>query len=179
MRMIPTTTALTLALALTASLATALPAAAQTVILVRHAEKVDASADPDLSEAGYVRAEALAAVLADAGVTQAWSTPLARTRLTATPTAAAAGIEVGTLSLEGGGAAHVARVVEMLRAAGPDEVILVSGHSNTVPDIARALGVADEPPMSDCEYDRLLVIDLDGGGARVVRGRYGAPSGGC
>ena len=37
---------------------TAQPVLAQTVILVRHAEKVDASADPLLSEAGQARAQA-------------------------------------------------------------------------------------------------------------------------
>ena len=37
--------------------------AAVTFIVVRHAEKVDASRDPDLSPAGHARAQALAAAM--------------------------------------------------------------------------------------------------------------------
>lgn len=155
------------------------PAAAQTVILVRHAEKVDASADPLLSEAGLARAQALAAVTAQAGLSHVWSTPLQRTRLTAAPAAEAAGLTVQTLDLTGGGAAHIARTVETLRGLGADDVALVVGHSNTVPAIARALGVPNVADMSDCEYDRLYVIELKEGAARAVTGRYGAPSTGC
>ena len=154
-------------------------AAAQTVILVRHAEKVDASADPLLSEAGLARAQALAVVTAQAGLTHVYSTPLQRTRLTATPAAEAAGLTVETLDLSGGGAAHIARTAETLRGLDDDDVALVVGHSNTVPAIARALGVAEVADMSDCEYDRLIVIELKDGAARVVTGRYGAASGTC
>lgn len=155
------------------------PVLAQTVILVRHAEKVDASADPLLSEAGTTRAQALVAVTAQAGLTHVYSTPLQRTRLTATPSAEAAGLEVQTLSLEGGGAAHVARTAETLKELDDDAVVLVVGHSNTVPAIARALGVPDVADMSDCEYDRLIVIELKEGAARAVTGRYGAPTEPC
>ena len=158
---------------------TAQPVLAQTVILVRHAEKVDASADPLLSEAGQARAQALAAVTAEAGLTHAYSTPLQRTRLTATPAAEAEGLTVQVLDLSGGGAAHIARTVETLRGLGADDVALVVGHSNTVPAIARALGVAGVADMSDCEYDRLYVIELKEGAARAVTGRYGAPSEAC
>ena len=45
-----------LLLAAALSLVAALPAMAQTVVIVRHAEKADASADPLLSEAGQARA---------------------------------------------------------------------------------------------------------------------------
>lgn len=158
---------------------TAQPVLAQTVILVRHAEKVDASADPLLSESGVARAQALAAVAAQAGLTHVYSTPLQRTRLTAAPSAEAAGLTVETLDLTGGGAAHVARTVETLRGLGANDVALVVGHSNTVPAIARALGVADVADMADCEYDRLIVIELTEGAARAVTGRYGAPSEAC
>lgn len=155
------------------------PVAAQTVILVRHAEKVDASADPALSEAGAARAQALAAVTAQAGLTHVYSTPLQRTRLTATPAAEAAGLTIETLDLSGGGAAHIARTAGILRGLDDDDVVLVVGHSNTVPAIARALGVAEVADMSDCEYDRLIVIELKEGAARAVTGRYGAPSEPC
>lgn len=151
-------------------------AQAQTVVLVRHAEKADQSADPVLSAAGEARAEALAASLADAQLTRVLATPLLRTRLTAAPSAEAAGLEVTQISLEGGGAAHVSRVVEAVRGAAPSDTVLVVGHSNTVPEIARALGAASAAPMTDCEYDRMIVIRLDGDTSVDITGRYGAPA---
>lgn len=152
---------------------------AQTVILVRHAEKVDASADPALSEAGVLRALALSQVLADAGVTQVLTTPLIRTRETGRPTAEAAGLALTEVSLDGGGTAHAARVAEVVRMASPQDVILVVGHSNTVPAIAAALGDPSPETLRDCDYDRLVILTLNPGTTRIVRGRYGVPGPAC
>ena len=55
------------------------------VFLVRHAEKVDQSMDPDLSMEGYRRAGELARVLADAGIERIFSSDYVRTRETAGP----------------------------------------------------------------------------------------------
>ena len=136
------------------SLLIAGPALAQTVILVRHAEKADASADPVLSDEGQARAAALAAALADAGPDHVFTSPLQRTQLTAAPTATAHGLRIEPVSLDGGGAAHIAAVAERVRAAPENAVVLVVGHSNTVPLIARALGYAGAADMPECEYDR-------------------------
>ena len=165
---------LLLAAALTVTLAA--PAAAQTVIVVRHAEKAEPSADPVLSGPGEARAAALAATLAGAGVTHVFVTPLQRTGLTAGPSAVAAGSEPVAVSLDGGADAHVARLVGAVRQLSPEAVVLVVGHSNTVPDIARGLGATGAAAMDDCEYDRLTVLTLTPGGAHAVTGRYGAVS---
>jgi broad specificity phosphatase PhoE len=69
------------------SLIAAGAASAQTVILVRHAEKVDNSNDPALSGEGEARATALAVALSAADLTHIFVTPLQRTRLTADLTA--------------------------------------------------------------------------------------------
>ncbi len=148
--------------------------AAQTVIIVRHAEKADQSANPPLAEAGLVRALVLSQVLADAGVTRVLSTPYVRTRETARPTAEAAGVPVTELS-DGAVEPFVAAV----RAASPEDVILIVGHSNTVDKIAQALGDTHPETLTDCDYDRLTVLTLDGDQTRVVRGRYGAPTTPC
>ncbi len=164
-------------LAMTACLA--LPAQAQTVVLVRHAEKADQSADPDLSTAGQARAEALAEALSGAKVTRVLVTSLKRTHQTASPIVEAAGVSVFPVSLEGGTAAHVARVAAEARQAGPNATVLIVGHSNTVPEIARALGDPAPRALSDCDYDKMTILDLSGDAPRVFHTRYGQPTTSC
>ena len=159
------------------SLLTAGSAMAQTVILVRHAEKVDASADPALSEAGQRRAMDLAVALSDADLTHVFTSPLQRTVLTARPAAEAHAINPEAISFEGGTEAHIQRVAERIRALPDDALVLVVGHSNTVPLIARALGETGPSEMADCEYDRLTVIPVeDDGDSPAVITRYGEPA---
>ncbi len=162
-----------LLLATALSLLSATSALAQTVYIVRHAEKADASADPVLSAAGEARAQALSAALADAHPTVVLTSPLQRTRLTAAPTAAYHSATPEAVSLDGGGAAHVAATVARVRALPDDAVVLIVGHSNTVPLIARALGYAEAADMPECEYDRLTVLHLDGDAAHGEVRRYG------
>lgn len=140
-----------------------------TVVLVRHAEKVDDSADPVLSEAGTARALALADVLADAGLTAILTTQFRRTRLTAVPAAERTGVAAEVVAASGGG--HAAAVAARVRELADGGTILVVGHSNTVPAIIRALG-GPELQIADEEYHHLFVLTLDGTGARLIRGRY-------
>ena len=166
-----------LLLAVAVSLLTAGSAMAQTVILVRHAEKVDASADPVLSEAGQRRAVDLAVALSGSDLTHVLTSPLQRTVLTARPAAEAHAINPEAISFEGGTQAHILRVAERIRALPDDAVVLVVGHSNTVPLIARALGETGPSEMADCEYDRLIVVSVeDDGDSPTVIGRYGEPA---
>lgn len=163
-----------LLLAAVVSLLTVSSATAQTVILVRHAEKVDASADPVLSELGQRRAMDLAVALSDSDLTHVFTSPLQRTRLTARPAAEAHAITPEVISLEGGTEAHVRRVADRVRSLPADAVVLVVGHSNTVPLIAGALGETGPSEMADCEYDRLIVISVeDDGDSPAVITRYG------
>lgn len=170
-----------LLLAAMVSLAAALPAAAQTVVLVRHAEKVDQSEDPALSEAGQARAEALAALLRDRPLTMIVRTPLQRTGLTA---AALGGVgsngrrpSVAVVPLEGWTVPqHAELVARLVREQSPDAVVLIVGHSNTVPLIARALGYREAADMPDCEYDRMTVLRLNGDETRGEVSRFGEPS---
>lgn len=165
-----------LLLATALSLLTATSAMAQTVVLVRHAEKIDQSADPALSEAGQARAEALATLMTDRHPALILSSPLQRTRLTAQPTADAHELTIDAVPLDGGAAAHVAAVAERVRAMPSDATVMVVGHSNTIPLIARALGYAEAADMPECEYDRLTVLQLDGGSVSSRVQRYGAPT---
>ncbi|HWQ87754.1 phosphoglycerate mutase family protein [Brevundimonas sp.] len=165
-----------LLLAAAFSLLTATSAMAQTVYLVRHAEKADAGADPALSEAGQARAAVLAAALAEVHPGHIFTSPLQRTRLTAAPAAEFHSVTVEPVGLDGGAAAHVAAIAEKVRALPDDAVVLVVGHSNTVPLVARALGYAEAADMPECEYDRMTVLHLMGDAAHAQVSRYGAPT---
>lgn len=166
-----------LLLAAAMSLLTAATAMAQTVYIARHAEKADAPGNPDplLSEAGQARARALAETLREAHPALVLTSPMQRTILTAAPTADYHSAPSEVVSLEGGGAAHIAATVARVRALPEDAVVLIVGHSNTVPAIARALGYAEAADMPECEYDRLTVLHLDGDETHGEVRRYGEP----
>lgn len=165
-----------LLLATALSLLTAGSALAQTVVLVRHAEKADQSSDPVLSVAGQARAQALAATLLDSHPTAILVTPLQRTGLTAAPTAQAHSVTPEAIPLAGGVDGHVAAVAAKVRSYPADATVVVVGHSNTIPLIARALGYADAADMQECEFDRLTTLHLMPEGAHGEVSRYGAPA---
>jgi broad specificity phosphatase PhoE len=159
-----------LAGALTLCAAGSALAQSTTVILVRHAEKVDDSADPALSEAGNARALALADALADAGVTAILTTQYQRTRMTAAPLGERLGIVPDVVSASG--RTHAGEVAARVREHA-DGTVVVVGHSNTVGAIIRALGGPDVGDIADADYDHLFVLTIDGSAARLIRSRYG------
>ncbi|HEX9630964.1 MAG TPA: phosphoglycerate mutase family protein [Gemmatimonadales bacterium] len=146
------------------------------VVLVRHAEKADQPrADPPLTEAGRARAHALAAVTASAGIGAVVVTPFARTRETAAAVARARGLTPVEIPVGRSVAAHVAAVVEAVRARPAGEPVLVVGHSNTIPAIVTALGGPPLADLCDNQYAVLYVLSVPGEGpARLVTASYGA-----
>ncbi len=122
------------------------------IVVVRHAEKVDDSRDPELSETGTARAASLAALLADAGIERVLSTDYIRTRETARPTAEAAGVDVELYDPS----AIPALARTLLDAL--ERAILVVGHSNTTPALVEALTGELAEPMPEEEYDRLYRV---------------------
>ena len=157
---------------LCASVTAIAQAPSPTIFLVRHAERADAGktgptmtgSDPDLSAAGHERAKALAVVLKDAGIKEIYTTELKRTQQTAAPTAAASGLTAKTMP-----ANDVAGLVAKLKAASGN--VLVVGHSNTVPEIIKSLGVSMPVSIGDTEFDNLFVV-IPGSSARLVRLHY-------
>lgn len=63
-----------------------------TIVVVRHAERADATANSNLSAAGLARAQALVQVVDDVGLDAVYSTEFCRTAQTAQPTAVAEGL---------------------------------------------------------------------------------------
>ena len=146
------------------------------VFLVRHAERADDGAmtgveDPHLSEAGVLRAEELARVLADAGITDIHSSDYLRTRETAAPLVEATGLAVEIYD-----PGKLAPFAERLRST-PGRHLVV-GHSNSTPELVRLLGGDPGEPIEHLEYDRLYLVTLDGGKVRTVLLRFGAINGG-
>src|SRR6266404_5710460 len=136
------------------SVALSTATAQSTVFIVRHAEKADASKDPDLSEAGRARAEGLAKMLKDANITAIYTTEFKRTQQTAAPLAKALGITATTVP-----AKDTAALIAKLR--GSNSNALVVGHGNTVPDLIKALGISEPINIAENDYDNLFVVMLD------------------
>jgi broad specificity phosphatase PhoE len=141
-------------------------AGATTFILVRHAEKAaDGSDDPPLTEAGRMRAQALAARLSTSPIIAVYTTPFQRTRQTATPTAQEHGLPLITYDAKQPAGDFSAQLQS--RHAG--QTVLVVGHSNTVPGIAAALCRCQVAPMSESEYDRLTTVRIARDGTATLR----------
>lgn len=135
-----------------------LPAAAaqQAIFLVRHAEKIEESMqalDTPLSKAGRARARLLAETLKDSGITVIYATRAVRTQDTAAPLARALGLEVKIIDQD-----HPHAVVERLRSRNSKDVVLIVGHSDTLPDILNELGYAPRVKIRPEEYSNLFVV---------------------
>lgn len=161
-------------LALMLSVAVLAPAlaSAQMVILVRHAERADSGAaaagapanpDPELSAAGKARAQKLAEMLKDSGVTAIYTTQYIRTKDTAKPLADALKITPEVVQSR-----DLAALVAKIKAQ-PNAVVLVVGHSNSVPDVINALG-GPEFTIADDDYDNLFFLG-PGGALTKIRFR--------
>lgn len=145
------------------------PTAVTTVFLVRHAEKVpDGSRDPALTPAGEARAAALADLLEEAGLTAVYSTDYRRTRDTVAPLAERLGLELSLYN----GRDLVGLAAALKRTPGR---YLVSGHSDTTPNLVGLLGGEPGPPfVEQGENDRLYVLTLlPDGRVETVILRYG------
>ena len=147
-----------------------------TVYLVRHAEKeTDDPRDPDLSPAGYARADSLASQLREAGINVIITTQYRRTALTARPLARRRGITPLVVSAAGSTPAHIDSVAAaVLRHRGA--TILVVGHSNTIGHIARKLGGDRIGDLCDHEYSNLIILNMPRSKpTRMLVERYGPP----
>jgi broad specificity phosphatase PhoE len=149
------------AIATVAALMLLIPAAAQAqklVILTRHAERADGGAmsgkaenDPPLSAAGEARAAKLAAMLGDAGITAIFATEFKRTQDTAKPLAAKLKLTVQTVPGD-----QTAQLMAQLKKH-PNDIVLIVGHSNTLPEVIKALG-GPAVTIPDPEFDNLFLF---------------------
>ena len=154
--------ALVRCLALGIALAVFVPAIAsaqKAVFIVRHAERQDDSADTPLSAEGKARAERLAAVLKDAGVTAIFATQWQRTQQTVAPLAAALTLDVGQVPSK-----DIDALVATVRARHANGIVVVAAHSDSAPKIVAAFGAVNDIAIEHDEYDNLFVV-VPGAGA--------------
>jgi phosphohistidine phosphatase SixA len=147
----------------------------QVVVIVRHAEKADApNGDVALSDRGRARAEVLAAALRDARVDTIVTTELRRSRETAAPLASSRGLTPVVVQTSDEAEAHALAVAEAVKKGG--RVVLVVGHSNTVPAIVEALGGPQIAAICDGQYALIFTLWTEPGKpSRLIRSTYGAP----
>ncbi len=151
--------------------------ATTTIIFVRHTEKAaEPTEDPALSEAGRARAAELARQLVDAdvvaGVDAVYATQLRRSQETAAAVADALDLPINTYD-----AADTELVLEEILKKHKGKIVLVVGHSNTVPQLIWNLGASKKvPPIADDEYDNIYIISIPWfGKTKTIRLRFGDP----
>jgi phosphohistidine phosphatase SixA len=165
-------------LLLLAPVALAAQAEPVVVYVVRHAERADDvpnpgfsmgdTSDPPLSESGHARAQLIAEMLEDAGVTQVHSTDYVRTRSTGEATAEAAGLEIESYDPR-----NLPAFAARLRTLPGRHLVL--GHSNTTPQMVEALGGDPGTAIEPMEYDRFYIVTIARGTVSTVLLRFGEP----
>ena len=151
--------------------------ATTTVIFVRHAEKAAMPADdPGLSPAGQRRVAELTRQLKDAdvvaGIDAVYSTPYRRTEETARPIAEALGLPINNYD-----AADTEAIMEHIVREHKGKIILVVGHSNTLPALMANMGASKKvPAIAENEYDNIYIVSIPWfGKTKTIRLRYGDP----
>ena len=152
--------------------------ATTTMIFVRHAERAGPAADdPGLTPAGQRRATELARQLVDAdvvaGVDAIYSTRYRRTKETVQPIAEALELPINIYDPSDDNEAVVDQMVRDHKG----KIILVVGHSNTMPTLIAALGASKKvPPIAEMEYDNIYIISIPWfGKTKTIRLRFGEP----
>jgi phosphohistidine phosphatase SixA len=158
-------------LILACGLASAAPAV---VLIVRHAEKEALPADdPPLTPSGRQRAQELVRVAqafaaAGAPVRELIASEAKRTHQTLEPLAASTGLPVTVVK-----AKDTAAIVNRILAV-DGGIVVLAGHSNTLPAILEALGGPAGVIIADPEFDRIFAVTGLGAQVNVVALRYGA-----
>lgn len=131
-----------------------------TLYLLRHFEKQSGGNDPALTEMGRQRAEQLVIELANAGVQEIYSSDYQRTRDTVEPLAVKLGLTITLYD-----PTKLAELAAILM--NKQTTIVVSGHSNTTPQLVRLLGGQAED-MDESNYGTLFKLSSLGDKVETV-----------
>jgi broad specificity phosphatase PhoE len=124
-----------------------------TVLIVRHAEKSAPTGNIPLSEAGFERAQTLARVVSDTGISAIYTSKLLRTIQTAGPTARLLGLVPQPIN-------EVEALAKNILDDHAGQTVLVVHHSDTIPELIVALGASTKPIIKDDEFDKLFVVTI-------------------
>lgn len=141
--------------------------------LVRHAEKVNDSRDPGLTDEGKERAYFLAEFLKDIPINKIYSTDYFRTRLTAQPSSSIRDMEITLYD-----ASDLEKFGIDILNNHRSENVLITGHSNTTPQLVSILcPSAASYTIEHWEYDKLFRVDhYSDGSCSCQRINYGKSS---
>jgi broad specificity phosphatase PhoE len=121
--------------------------------------------DVRLSDAGRQRAERLATILRDAGITHIFVSDRRRTLETAQPLARAHNISPSRIAIPDRGRGKITPSELQVRATllaiarlPRTAVVLVVAHSNTVPMFLTRLGYGPKIEIPDEEFDNVFVV---------------------
>lgn len=140
-----------------------------TYVVLRHAEKAsDDPRDPTLTAAGKHRAQRIADALAGRDLVAVYSSDYRRTRDTATTSARQAELTTALYDAKQPATAFVQQL-EDTHSAG---VVLIVGHSNTVPDIVGALCRCAIDDIDESDYGNWFEVRIEDGNRELIKQRY-------
>ncbi|MBC7658708.1 MAG: histidine phosphatase family protein [Chitinophagaceae bacterium] len=135
----------------------------QSIYIVRHAEKLGNTTDPELSTAGQARATSLARILHDSDVGAIFTSEYVRTQKTAVPLAEA--LKLNPIAIA---STKSDVLIQTLKNDTSLKTALVVGHSNTLPEIFKAFGSDQKVEVGENEYDRLYILTPQKSGKPIV-----------
>ncbi len=127
-----------------------------TFYFIRHAEKVDDSKNPDLSEIGLKRAQQWKSILSEIHFDEIYSTDFKRTMQTATPIATEQNLVIKSYDSK-------TLSVESFKNENLNKKVLMVGHSNSIPKFINQLILYNLfPDIPDDVFGNLYVITITG-----------------
>lgn len=142
----------------------------QTFYIVRHAEKVDNSADPELSALGRERAVRLEALMADKKLDTVFTSLYKRTILTGMAVALPQSKPLISVNQTPG--AELNKFTARLNHITGNKNILVVGHTNTIPQIVFDLCGQQIAPISESDYGNIFIVTKNGDRKNLERKTY-------
>ena len=125
-----------------------------TYYFIRHAEKVDSSQNPDLSEKGLKRAELWNKIFSEISFDEIYSTDYKRTIQTASPTATTKKIEIKIYNPK-------TLNIDSFKKETSGKKVLIVGHSNTTPKFVN--DIINQNLFSDIEdatFGNLYIVTI-------------------
>lgn len=142
---------------------------AVTYIVLRHAEKaIDDPRDPSLTAEGEQRAQQIADALAGRELVAVYSSDYRRTRETAAASARRADLTTTLYDARQPAAAFA----QQLEDEHSDGVVLIVGHSNTVPAIVAALCDCAIDEIDESDYGNWFEVRIEGDARALLKRRY-------